>query len=318
MVNIINLNQIKDTLKEINLEQIIENGFAAYSRGDVIVPPVGELVFTDPPGDVHIKYGYIKDDDFFVIKIASGFYNNPKLGIPSSQGLMLVFSQETGIVEAILLDNGYLTDIRTAAAGAVVAKYLAPEKTTAIGILGAGIQGKLQLRHLIKTVKCKNAFVWTPDSKEINDYKNFFKNSDLNIEFLKDPRNLASRCNLIITTTPSRSPLLFASDIHSGTHITAVGSDTEDKIELDPAILGKADIVVSDSLAQSKNRGEIYQAVKAGTLSRENISELGNIISGKELSRQNDQQITIADLTGVAVQDIKIATAVYKNIKMEE
>ncbi len=318
MAEIINLEQIKQALQKIDLLQIIESGFAAYSRGDVIVPPVGELVFDNPPGDVHIKYGYIKREEHFVIKIASGFYNNHVFDIPSSQGLMLVFSQKTGVLEAILLDNGHLTDIRTAAAGAVAAKYLAPDKVSAIGIIGAGIQARLQLAYLQKIIKCKKVFVWTQNIEEIDNYKAFFDGSGLDINYLPEIQGLASHCNLIVTTTPAKAPLLHSADICPGTHITAVGSDTEEKIELDPAILKKADLVVSDSLSQSKTRGEIYQAVKAGSITRENVLELGNIISNTQLSRQNDSQITVADLTGVAVQDIKIATAVFKQIKMEE
>ncbi|MBE0711442.1 MAG: ornithine cyclodeaminase family protein, partial [Candidatus Aminicenantes bacterium] len=145
---VVPLAEIKKALAAVDPLSLIEEGFAAYSRGEVVVPPVGELVFDDPPGDVHIKYGYIKGDDFYVIKIASGFTDNPKLGLPSGDGLMLVYSQKTGVLEAVLLDEGYLTNLRTAVAGAVVAKYLAPLEVTAVGIIGAGVQGRMQLDWL--------------------------------------------------------------------------------------------------------------------------------------------------------------------------
>ena len=141
MPAVVTLAEIREALAAIDPLPLIEAGFAAYSRGEVVVPPVGELVFEDPPGDVHIKYGYVKGDDHYVIKIASGFVDNPKRGLPSGDGLMLVFSQKTGVLEAVLLDEGYLTNLRTAVAGAVVAKYLAPKKVSAAGILGAGVQG---------------------------------------------------------------------------------------------------------------------------------------------------------------------------------
>ncbi|MCK5146291.1 ornithine cyclodeaminase family protein [bacterium] len=314
MQNLIELETIKAVLPQIDLIKIIEDGFEQYSKGKVVVPPVGELVFEDPPGEAHIKYGYIKDDDYYVIKIASGFYNNPVLDLPSSQGLMLVFSQKTGVLDAILLDDGYLTDIRTAAAGAVAAKYLAPDYISAIGIIGAGIQARQQLHYLKSITSCKIVKVWTREMSEQTDYMAHFKNSGYNITFVTEPYDIAAQCNLIVTTTPSKVPLLRADDIRPGTHITAVGSDTSEKIELDPAILHKADIVVSDSLAQSKTRGEIYRAVEAGTIQRNTVIELGNVIASGKKARQNDQQITIADLTGVAVQDIQIAKAVYEQV----
>ena len=318
MTKIIELDEIKRTLPSIDLLRIIEEGFAAYSNGRTVVPPVGELVFEDPPGEAHIKYGYIKEDDYYVIKIASGFYDNPKLGLPSSQGLMLLFCQKTGTLKAILLDNGHLTDIRTAAAGAVAAKYLAPEEVTAIGVLGAGIQARLQVSHLQSVTDCRKVFVWTRSDKGIQDYLAWFEDSDFEITFVSDSAEVAARCNLIVTTTPSKKPLLHAADILPGTHITAVGSDTADKVELDSGILKKADLVVSDSLPQSETRGEVFRAVEAGALQREDVRELGAIVSGGEKARRNDAQITVADLTGIAVQDIQIAKAVFENSQSKE
>lgn len=314
MTKTINLNQIKDVLDKIDIIRTIEEGFILYSKGLVVVPPIGELIFKNPPGEAHIKYGYIKNDDFYVIKIASGFYNNPTLNLPSSQGLMLVFCQKTGTLKGILLDNGYLTNIRTAAAGAVVAKHLAPKSITAVGILGAGIQARLQLLYLKKTIHFKNVFVWTPNNKEQKPFLSVLKNSGLNIEFVDKVPELCSKSNMIITATPSKEPIIHMEDILPGTHITAIGSDTEEKTEIDPQILKNSDIIISDSIEQSKTRGEIFQAIKKKKLKRDRVVELGNIINNHKLSRQNDNQLTIADLTGVAVQDIQIAKAVYQNI----
>ncbi|MFT7452820.1 MAG: ornithine cyclodeaminase [Patescibacteria group bacterium] len=155
MAMVINKEEIQSVINDIDVVAAMEEGFIAYSNGQTVVPPVGELIFDDPKGDTHIKYGYIKQDDFYVIKIASGFYDNPKLGIASSQGLMLVFNQKTGQTVAVLLDDGMLTDIRTAAAGALAAKYFAPEKVQAIGIIGTGIQARMQLEYLLKVTDCK-------------------------------------------------------------------------------------------------------------------------------------------------------------------
>ncbi|MGD8535728.1 MAG: ornithine cyclodeaminase family protein, partial [Candidatus Aminicenantes bacterium] len=171
MTEIYNLTQIKTVLENIDTLSAVEEGFVAYSKGRVVVPPVGELTFDHPPGDVHIKYGYILGDEYYVIKIASGFYENVKLNLPTGTGLMLVFMQITGELVCILLDEAHLTNVRTAAAGAVVAKYLAPQNVHRIGIFGAGIQGRMQLEHLKPIVDCRDVVVWGMDQAELDAYK---------------------------------------------------------------------------------------------------------------------------------------------------
>jgi ornithine cyclodeaminase len=311
MPEIFHLEQIKEALRQVDVIDAIEQGFVAYSEGKVVVPPVGELVFFDPPGDVHIKYGYIKNDDYFVIKVASGFYDNVKLDLPPADGLMLVFSQKTAQLECILLDECHLTNVRTAAAGAVVAKYLAPQKVERIGVFGAGVQGKMQVEALLPIVDCREVIVWGTDQRELDAYREAMSGSGLEIRTTLKGDEIAATCNLIVTATPSHTPLLRAEQIREGTHITAMGSDTREKNELDPAILGKADLVVADSIEQCRLRGEIFHALEAGVLEDGDISELGSVIADPALQRTRDSQITVADLTGVAVQDIQISKAVY-------
>jgi len=312
MEKIFNLSQIISVLKELHLIQEIEEGFVAYSKGKVVVPPVGELNFRNPPGDVHIKYGYIIDDEYYVIKIASGFYESPESSRFTSDGLMLLFKKGTGELACALLDECHLTNVRTAAAGAVVAKYLAPKNVQCIGILGAGTQGRMQLEYLEPIVTCKKVIVWGINQQELDDYKKDMEPLGFNIQTTLNADDIASSCNLIITATPSTFPLLSADKIQNGTHLTAMGSDTPEKNELDPRILQKADIVVADSISQCLLRGEIHHALKAGLLKQESIVELGNVIINKDLQRTSEEQITLADLTGVAVQDIQISKAVYK------
>jgi len=274
------------------------------------VPPVGELMLEK--GEVHIKYGYLRGGEYYVIKIASGFYGNSQLGLPSGNGLMLLFNQQTGQPAAILLDEGYLTDIRTAVAGSIAAKYLAPRNVKRIGIVGAGIQARLQLRYLSNVTPCRDVLVWGRSESELNAYVNDMTPEGYRIETAMEPRQILRSCNLVVTATPSTEPLLMVEDLQAGTHITAVGSDTPHKQELDAKILGRADLVVADSIAQCLERGEIHQAIKAGSLSKDRLIELGHVISGEAPSRSDQAQITVADLTGVAVQDIAIAMAVLK------
>ena len=312
---VVSLAEIKKALAGIDPLPLIEAGFVAYSNGRAVVPPVGELVFDDPPGDVHIKYGYIKGGGVYVIKIASGFADNPKRGLPSGDGLMLVFDQKTGRLEAILLDEGYLTNLRTAVAGAVVAKYLAPREVTAAGILGAGIQGRMQLDWLRRVRKIGEAVVWGVDERELAAYRRDMEGPGLKIRTTLRAEDVAAAANLIVTCTPSTRPLLKAEWIRPGTHITAMGSDTAEKQELDPAILARADRVVVDSLSQSELRGEVFKAVSAGAIGRERLVELGRVIEDPALRRASEGEITVADLTGVAVQDIMISQAVWNSLR---
>ena len=302
---------IKNILEQLDLVPMIEEGFMAYSQGKSIVPPVGELTFDQPPGDVHIKYGYIIGKTYYVIKIASGFWENEKYGIPNGQGMMLIFEQKTGQPRAILLDDAILTDIRTAIAGQICAQRLS-NNIRKIGIIGTGLQARLQVEYLSKITDCKDVLVWGRNTKKMNLYKDDMKKLGFEVVSAESAKSVASECNLIITATASNEPLLNKNDILNGTHITAMGSDTPGKRELGPGIIKSADLVVADSIDQCQERGEIACALRDGDISKQQIVELGDVLSGKKLGRQNEKQITVADLTGVAVQDIQIATAVFK------
>ena len=308
-MKILSLEQIKSALPAVDLMAEIEKGFIAYSQGRAVVPPVGELVMQDPPGDVHIKFGYLNGDDYYVIKIASGFYENRKLDLPSSNGLMLVFNQKTGALEAVLLDEGHLTDVRTAIAGAIAAQYLAPTKIECIGIVGTGMQARLQLEYLAPVTSCREVLVWGRGEDKLAVYQEDMMAQGFKVSTTTDANNIMASCKLIVTTTPASEPIL-SGQVQPGTHITAMGSDTSDKQELDAEILRQADLVVADSIAQCVERGEIHQALKSKAITEAELVELGSIIAGDRAGRSSDEQITVADLTGVAVQDIQISKAV--------
>jgi ornithine cyclodeaminase len=314
-LRIINLSEIKAALQRIGprgIRSAIENGFADYTRGNVVVPPVGEMIFENPPGETHIKYGYIRGDDYYVIKIASGFYDNARWGLPTSSGLMLLFSQKTGELVSVLLDECHLTQVRTAFAGAIVADHFGPRQIRCAGILGAGVQGRMQLEYLRYVRDFDRAIVWGIQENELLDYKQHMEAKGFRVTTTLDPAVVAENCNLIVTATPSCKPLLREEQIRKGTHITAMGSDTPEKQELDPAILQKADRVVVDSISQSLLRGEVFHAMKSGAIDRSRLIELGAAIIDPGLRRQCDDEITVADLTGVAVQDIQISKVVWQ------
>ena len=309
--------EIKHIIKNLDLYPIISKGFVAYSEGKTVVPPVGELSFKNPPGDVHIKYGYIIGDKFYVIKIASGFYQNEKLGLSNGSGLMLLFDQKTGKNVALLSDEAYLTDVRTAVAGAICAQQFANE-IHCIGVIGTGLQARMQVEYLKKITTCRKVMVWGRNTEKSEEYSSYMMNLGFKVKICDSPKHVTDTCNLIITTTAATEPILFADDIQPGTHITAMGSDTSAKQELDPNIMEKADCVVTDSISQCIKRGEISHALRDRKLTKNNIVELGHVLNGQHSGRTAEDQITVADLTGVAVQDIQIATAVYESFMENE
>ena len=319
MLKVLTLGEIKSQIDVPKMIQAIEDGFVLYSEDKVVVPPVGFLNFKDPPGDVHIKYGYVKGDDVYVLKVASGFYDNEKMGVTFGDGVTLVFSQQAGHLQLVLHDECWLTDMRTAAAGAVAARHLAPSKVDCIGIIGTGGQARLQLELLKGIVDCQRCIVWGRDAdkvrKMISDLKAnaTIQEWGIEIEAADSVEALAAQSNLIVTTTSARDAIVLADHVQAGTHITAMGSDDHGKQELAAALLGKADIVVADSISQCVDHGECFHAVKDGSITEESILELGKVIKDPAIGRSNDNQITVADLTGVAIQDIQIAKMVSRS-----
>ena len=209
MPKIISLDQIKNALTTIDVLPLIEEGFVEYSKGNVVVPPVGELLFHDPPGDVHIKYGAIKNDDYYVIKIASGFAKNTELfDISPLQGLMLIYNQKSGEPLAVLLDEGHLTQVRTAAAGAIMAKYLAPKSVSNIGIVGTGSQAREQLVYLKQVVSCRDVIIWGRSERKLQKIKDEMEKEGFNVVTTTIMDELTSNCNLIVTTTSANTELI--------------------------------------------------------------------------------------------------------------
>ena len=316
MPKVLELDEIKELIDVPQLIQAIEAGFVLYSEDKVVVPPVGFLHFDQPPGDVHIKYGFVKGDDIYALKIASGFYNNAELGLSVAEGLILVFSQQTGHLQLILLDKAWLTDMRTAAAGAVAAKHLAAKNIHCIGIVGTGVQARMQLELLKDVVDCQSCLIWGRDANKaqatIADLQASEAIQDWGLELKAAPDIdvLVAECNLIVTTTSAREALIRADQVQKGTHITAMGSDDHGKQELEAALLAKADRVVADSISQCVDHGECFHAVKDKQIEVDAILELGNVIKNPELGRSSEDQITVVDLTGVAIQDIQIAKMV--------
>ncbi len=292
----------------------VEKSLADFSAGKVVQPDVVNLDLPQAEGEVHIKSAYVSGEEFYTVKIASGFYRNPLRGLPTGNGLMILFEAETGRPLAILFDNGFLTEMRTAAAGAVAAKYLSKESVSIVGMVGAGTQARFQLRALLEVRTPREVRVFSRDPAHARSYIEDMKAAcPADFRLVESPAQAAGGADLIITATPSRAPLLKPTWLSPGAHITAVGSDGPDKCELDPEILARADLVYCDSVRQCSLIGEVHHALSKKKISPDRISgELGEIVLGLKPGRFRDDQITVADLTGLGAEDAAAASAVYR------
>ncbi|RWA88118.1 MAG: ectoine utilization protein EutC [Mesorhizobium sp.] len=300
--------------------ECIEGAFHALATKPVAMPPILRLDIPESRGEVDVKTAYIPGLDGFAIKISPGFFDNPKLGLPSTNGMMVLLSTKTGLVQALLLDNGYLTDVRTAAAGAVAANHLARRDASVVAVLGAGMQARLQLQALALVRPVREARIWSRDFAKAEVVAGELTSSlGLPITACKDVPKAVSGAHIVVTTTPAARPILMSEWLEPGQHITAMGSDAEHKNEVDPSAIARADIYVADSLKQTRRLGELHHAVTAGTVRNDqDFPEIGGIIAGLKQGRTNDIQITICDLTGTGIQDTAIATLAFARCQSEK
>lgn len=286
----------------------VERAFVALATQSVAMPPILRLDIPEHRGEVDVKTAYIPGLDHFAIKISPGFFGNPALGLPSTNGMMVVLSARTGLVEALLLDNGYLTDVRTAAAGAVAAKHLARNDASVAAILGAGMQARMQLSALAQVRGLSAARVWARDPAKAAAFAtDMTARLVIPVTVAASAADATRGADVIVTTTPAESPILNAADVAPGTHVTAMGSDAEHKNEIDPALIALA-TYAADRLAQTRLLGEWHHAIAAGLVAdTDTRPELGQIIAGGAPGRTRPDQITVADLTGTGIQDTAIA-----------
>lgn len=288
----------------------VEDAFLALATRPVAMPPILRLDIPEYRGEVDVKTAYVPGLDGFAIKISPGFFGNPALGLPSVNGLMVLLSSRTGLVEALLLDNGYLTDVRTAAAGAVAAKHLSRPDSAVAAIFGAGVQAALQLEALTLVRPIREARLWArqPDRAAATADR-LSERLGIPVRAVNDGLTAVAGADIVVTTTPADRPILMADWLEPGQHVTAMGSDAEHKNELDPAVISRADLYVADRLTQTRRLGELHHAIAAGTVAADReFPELGAVIAGQIAGRPSTDAVTVCDLTGTGVQDTAIAT----------
>ncbi len=280
----------------------IETAYRAASAGAIELPPVGHITFPAQDADCHIKYGYRRGDDIFVIKVATGFPHNDPSDAPTNNGLSLVLSAETGAVRAILHDEMLLTDLRTGIGGAIASRALARADAKQVLIVGTGVQARQQLEAHRRLFDRPLEFaIWGRSEDKAatvaNDYETCVVAGDLT--------RAAHAADIIVTTTPARVPLITEPMVRPGIHITAVGADAPGKHEVEASVLSSADLLVADNRAQCLDHGELSAMDDSA-----GIVELGDVLAARASGRTRDDQLTIADLTGIAAQDIAIASTI--------
>lgn len=288
----------------------VENAFRALATQAVIMPPILRLDIEEFHGEVDVKTSYVPGIESFAIKISPGFFDNPKLGLASVNGLMVLFSVHTGLVEAVFLDNGFLTDVRTAAAGAVAAKHLSRSDATRAAIFGSGMQARLQLKALTLVRPIEHAIIWSRDIDKAAALAHELSDTlGISVAAEVDPARAVEGADIIVTTTPATAPILMADWLRPGQHVTCMGSDAESKNEVDPQAIKKADLYVADSRNQVARLGELHHAIAQRVVAADvAVAELGSVIAGTIQGRTRTDQLTICDLTGTGVQDTAIAT----------
>jgi len=290
--------------------------YSAYAKGRVQMPAVQHLDVQKYNGEVDIKSGFVEDFRLIGTKIASGFYDNVKKGLPPGIAIIVLLDLETSIPLAIM-DGSHITAYRTGAAGAVAASVLAKKSSTHVGVLGAGTQGRMQLIALKELFDIEHAKVWDIEPNMVRRYVDEMSNAlSIDIQAVDRPEKLVADADILVTATPSRKALIPVSVVHDGLHINAIGADGPGKQELDPQIMVRASKIVVDSLSQCIHIGEIQHAIRQGLIRKDDVhAEIGEILNGDKLGRENDSELTVFDATGISAQDIAAAKMVLDEAK---
>lgn len=285
---------------------VIEAVYPVISAGRASMPPVMRIDVPEHNGEIDIKSAYLPGQPHIAVKVSAGFFDNARLGLPSLGGLMVALDSTTGRPSAALFDNGYLTDLRTGLGGAVAVKHLARPDATTVGVLGAGVQARIQLEAVRLVRSVSRVFIWARRHEQAVAFASQMGTRlGLDITPVTTPEDAAA-ADILVTTTPTSRPLVAAEMLHPGLHITAIGSDAEHKQEIAVEAIVAADRLICDRIAQSRQLGELRAAISGGYDSA-GVIELGDVITGAAAGRQSDDDITICDMTGTGAQDTAIA-----------
>jgi len=302
----------------ISIKEVIgtvEEAFKAFNSGQVIQPAYTCIHLPPPRGEIDFKVGYSGVDEIISMKASSGgFPNNPtEHDVPSGMGTILLFDARTCAL-ICAMDGSLITGLRTGAAGAVSVKALARKNAKTITSIGTGNQARMQIRAIREVMTIATIHAWDHNPRALAQYQ-----ADIQREFgipvvmARSKRDAVEQADILVTTTRGKGSLVEADWVRPGTHIVAIGTDTRGKQELEPEVFRNAKIV-NDSIAQCIEKGETWHPLTKNIITEEGIhAEIGEILLGQKPGRETDDEITIFDSTGMAIQDNTTSFRIYRN-----
>ncbi|MFW9844816.1 MAG: ornithine cyclodeaminase family protein [Candidatus Thorarchaeota archaeon] len=312
-VLILTRKEVESCLSMKRTIDAVREAYMAFANDRVQMPPVMHLDVHKHNGEVDIKSGFVEDFNLIGTKIASGYYDNHKLGLPPGMAVIVLLDLKTSMPLAIM-DGSYITAYRTGAAGAVAASVLARKNSTKVGVIGAGTQGRMQVLALKELFQLEEIQVWDIEEKMATNYSTEMSELlGIDVKTFANREKVVRGSDIVVTVTPSKKALVQKDWIEKGMHINAIGADGPGKQEMDPEIVKLADKVVVDSFSQCKRIGEIQHAFSLGLIQEDDVhGEIGEILIGKKIGREREDEITFFDSTGLAAQDIAAAHVVLK------
>jgi ornithine cyclodeaminase/alanine dehydrogenase len=302
----------------ISMKEVIwtvEEAYKAFNSGQVIQPPYIGIDLPSHRGEIDFKLGYNQGNEFISMKASSGgFKNNPEnYGVPNGMGTVLLFDGRSGAL-ACVMDGSLLTGLRTGACGAVSVKALARKNARKITSIGTGNQARMQIRAIREVMKIEEIHAWDHHPETLAKYKADIESEfDIPVVVASSKQEAVAQADILITTTRGKGSLVEAGWVKPGTHIVAIGSDAPGKQEFEPEIFRGAKVVV-DSTLQCVEKGETQNPIAKGIMTPKDIhAEIGEILLGKKPGRESDDEITIFDSTGMAIQDNTTAAKIYRN-----
>jgi len=313
----------EDVKKVLSLEEVtdaVESAFRMKGLGHAQMPPKQYLFLNKYNGDLRTMPAYLEETDVVAVKVVNSHPENRKHGLPTVMATIILVDPRTGAPKAIM-GGTWITALRTGAAGAIAAKYLANPNPKTVGVVGAGTQARTQLMGLqlvFKTIE--EVRLWDRAEKAALKYAEEMKMkcNQAFIYSVKGIKEAVQGADIIVTATPSRKPLVSAEWVNEGTHINCIGADAPGKQELDPAILIKSKIVVDD-WSQSCHGGEINVPLAKGIIDKKDVwGDICEIVAGLKHGRTSPDEITVFTSTGLAIQDAATANVVYQKAVKEK
>ena len=308
---LINEDELRQTITIAEAIETVKQAFMASAEGHMNMPGSFSLHLPDVQGKVNVEGTYFSQSPYYVINIDSHFRKNPDLNLPAENGVLLVFDAATGVPAAVMVDNGYLTNIKIGAAGALAADYLANHQISKAAVIGASKQAFMQLKSLTSVRQLESVWVWDASPLKADNYvRHMVEDHDLNIRIAPSSQAAVEQADLVIAAAESEQPVIKAAWLKPGVHITSTALDHQPvKQNLEPEIWQRADLIVVDSLKQCIQMGELYHAQRAGVIRYSDIQgDLSDLISGRTRGRTQADQITLADITGLGSHDTALAT----------